>query len=324
MPTDDPEPSHRPEPSQGTERADADLPSLTALASFEASLRHRSFTAAARELGRTQGAVSRQVALVEQHVGAELFHREQAGLRPTGAAELLGARVRRVLAHLRSALADAREGGEKGSTLHLALLPTFGTTWLIPRLPRFIDAHEGLAVELTTSLRTFDFEEGEIDAAIHYGAGAWPGARAERLMKEEVVVVCAPSRAEGVKGAADVARGPLLHLVGRPGAWGRWLKERVTDSDVSDGRRGPRFEHHAMVVEAAAAGLGYALLPDFAAARALRDGRLVEPLPGTRARTGSSYWLVYPDRSLELASLRAFRDWLRAEIRADRGEERSG
>lgn len=302
----------------GPDRADADLPSLTALTAFEAALRHRSFTAAARELGRTQGAVSRQVALVEQHVGRELFHREQGGLRATGAAELFGARVQRVLTRLRSALADARDGGETGSTLHLALLPTFGTTWLIPRLPRFLDAHDGLAVELTTSLRTFDFEEGEIDAAIHYGVGAWPGARAERLMKEEVAVVCAPSRAQGVTGPGDIGRGPLLHLVGRPRGWARWLEAQGVQA--SDGRRGPRFEHHAMVLEAAAAGLGFALVPDFAAERALREGTLVEPLPGMRAETGSSYWLVYPDRSLELASLLAFREWLRSEIREDRAQ----
>ena len=114
---------------------DADLPSLTALSAFDAALRSGSFTAAARELGRTQGAVSRQVALLETQLGRELFHREQTGLRPTRAAELFGRRVRDVLARLRSAVGDVRDTPESGGVLRLALLPTFGTTWLIPRLP---------------------------------------------------------------------------------------------------------------------------------------------------------------------------------------------
>ncbi len=297
-------------------RGQAELPSLTALTAFEATLRHASFTGAAKELSRTQGAVSRQVALLESHVGRELFHREHPRLRPTRAAVEFGAKVGNLLARLQAAIADARESGPTTDVLHLALLPTFGTTWLIPRVPVFLERHPDISVEFTTSLKAFDFETGDIDAAIHYGSATWPGGRAEELMSEEVVAVCAPALAGEVMDAPGLAGKTLLQLVSRPNGWAQWLEAQGVTS--IDGRRGPRFEHHMMVVEAARAGLGYALLPHFVADPLLAKGALVEALPGSRYATQRSYWLVYPERSLELPALTAFRKWLRAEIREDR------
>lgn len=294
-----------------------ELPSITALTAFDAALRHRSFTGAAKELGVTQGAVSRQIAALEEHVGEELFHREARALRPTRAAERFGGRVQRVLSGLRSAMAEVRGGEAPGGVLHLALLPTFGTTWLIPRLPAFLREHPDVSVELTTSLAAFDFDRSEIDAALHYGKGVWPGGRAEQLFEEEVVCVAAPEVAARVASPDLLPGRSLLQLVSRPRAWGPWLEGR--DAAGVDGRIGPRFEHHTMVVEAARSGLGFALLPDFVAEAPLADGSLVRAFDGAPFRTGKSYWLVYPDRSLELEALVAFRGWLRAAIEEHRG-----
>lgn len=294
-----------------------DFPSITTLTAFDAALRHRSFTGAARELGRTQGAVSRQVAALEEHVGEELFHRETRALRPTRAAERFGARVRRVLAGLESAVAEVRGGEASGGLLHLALLPTFGTTWLIPRLPAFLGAHPDVSVELTTSLAAFDFDRTEVDAAFHYGKGVWPGARAEKLFEEEVLCVAAPGLAADVSDPAQLSGRTLLQLLSRPKAWRPWLDAH--GAEAVDGRVGPRFEQHTMAVEAAKSGLGFALLPDFVAESSLEDGSLVAAFDGRPFRTGKSYWLVYPDRSLELDGLVAFRAWLRAAIQEHRG-----
>lgn len=293
-----------------------DPPSITALTAFEATLRLGSFTAAARELDRTQGAVSRQVATLESQIGRELFHREHPSLRPTRAAVRFGVRVARTLTRLRSAVADVSGPASADEVIHLALLPTFGTTWLIPRLPAFFDAHPDVSVELSTSLETFDFDENEIDAAIHYGAATWPGGRSEMLMQEHVVVVCAPELARRVDAPADLAGQQLLQIVSRPKAWTQWVEAQDLGGPAGiDARSGPRFEHHMMAVEAARSGLGFALLPDFVAETPLRDGALVEPFPNARLRTRKSYWLVYPERSLELPGLLAFRTWIRAEAR---------
>lgn len=318
MSTDDANQGRDPIPGVSDELADrggAELPSLTALTAFDATIRLGSFTAAAKALGRTQGAVSRQVALLETQLGAQLFHREHPRVRPTRAAEVFGTRVHRILERLRVAVADVREESAIGGVLHLALLPTFGTTWLIPRLPTFLREHPDVSVELTTSLKTFHFDDGDLDAAIHYGEGTWPGARAERLMREQVTVCCTPALARRVQAPSDLADLTLLQIVSRPRAWDQWLAARGVEG--IEGRRGPRFEHHMMVVEAARAGLGFALLPDFVAEAPLASGELVEVFGPTRFATDRSYWLVYPDRSLELGSLLAFRAWLRAEVRRE-------
>lgn len=314
-----------PHPPRGGEaapdRGGTELPSLTALTAFEATLRHKSFTGAAKELSRTQGAVSRQVALLESHVGRELFHRENPRLRPTRAAVEFGAKVSALLSRLQLALADVRDSGPSTEVLHLALLPTFGTTWLIPRVPAFLRSHPDISVEFTTSLKAFDFDAGEIDAAIHYGSAVWPGGRTEKLMSEEVVAVCAPHLQSDVRTPEDLLGRTLLQLVSRPDGWKQWLEAHGASAE--NGRRGPRFEHHMMVVEAAKAGLGFALLPDFVADPLLARGELVEAPPGSRFATQRSYWLVYPERSLELPALVAFRDWLRREVRRDREEPRN-
>ena len=178
--------------------------------------------------------------------------------------------------------------------------------------------HPDISVQFTTSLRAFDFDAGDVDAAIHYGLATWPGGRTEKLMPEEVVAVCAPSLAGNVSNAAELADQTLLQLVSRPNAWKQWLEAHGTSSEGA--RRGPRFEHHMMVMEAARAGLGYALLPDFVADPLLSRGELIEALPGSRFATTRSYWLVYPERSLELPALVAFRSWLRGAIRTDRDD----
>jgi LysR family glycine cleavage system transcriptional activator len=185
---------------------------------------------------------------------------------------------------------------------------------LIPRLPDFLRAHPEVTLEVSTSIGPVDFRRSNLDAAIHYGEGVAPGARAEPLFEEVEVVVCSPElRArEQLAVPEDLEHAPLLHLSSRPSAWRDWMDEHGLHH--LGGRRGPRFEHHLMVRAAARAGLGVALLPSFVADDALRAGDLIEPIDHTRRRTGRRYWLMVPDRSLELESLRAFRRWLRLAI----------
>jgi LysR family transcriptional regulator, glycine cleavage system transcriptional activator len=317
MPAPSDQPSRRPNTVSTADprAASDDLPSLGALQAFDAALRHRSFTGAAGELGLTQGAISRQIARLEAQLGRQLFHREHARVRPTRAAEQFGSKLARLLARLETLVSEVRSNADTtdaGGVLELACLPTFGTTWLIPRLPDFRARHPDVAIELTTSLQVFDFETEEVDCAIHYGTGVWPGARAERLMDEEMVVVASAERAAELTSPADLAQQPLLQLTSRPWAWPTWLT--TNEAPRTDALRGPRFEHHLMILEAARAGLGVALLPTFLAERAITAGDLVEPFPNTRLVTQRRYWLVYPDRTLELDAFQRFREWLREQV----------
>jgi LysR family glycine cleavage system transcriptional activator len=291
------------------------VPSLSALAAFEAAARHGSFTRAAEELNLTQGAVSRQVAHLEKLLGVGLFQRVRQRVSLTPAGSAYAAEIRDGLSRLAAATVSAMAFRGAGGVLNLAILPTFGTRWLIPRLPRFTEAHPGITINFATKLVPFDFGREQLDAAIHFGDPVWPGARLHRLMGEEIVPVAAPSLVArlGLKEPADMLRGSLLQQSTRPRAWANWLEQQGLPPQRA--LMGPRFEQFAMVSQAAVAGLGLAIVPRFLIEEELRSGSLV--IPFDRPVTGSEgYYLVYPETRAELPAVIAFRDWLLGECAA--------
>lgn len=286
---------------------------MTALQAFEAAYRHQSFTLAAEELGRTQGAISRQVAILEAHLGVELFVREHPRLRPTAAARSFGVRLRTLLDRLSALTLELQASGGAGSILRLAILPTFGTRWLIPRMPAFYAKHPEVSVHFTTHVGTFDFDNLGLDAAIHHGEAVWPGARLEELMHESVTVVCTPARAKGLADPRELLDDSLLQLASRRDAWGHWFRENGIDGVQAV--RGPMFEQHLMVIQAAIAGLGVAIVPEFLVRDELSSGALVEPFPERRVRGTRAYYLAYPETSRELPGLVRFRRWILDEFK---------
>jgi LysR family glycine cleavage system transcriptional activator len=283
---------------------------MGALQAFESAAFHLSITQASKELHLTQSAVSRQIQALERHLGVELFTRQRQRIKLTPAGEHYLEHVRAAFDRLEAAALGLRALARGGGVLQLAILPTYGTMWLIPRFPSFAQRHPDVQVHFTTRLHPFDFATEDLDAAIHYGERHWPGCLFDRLMDEEVRVVCSPAyrKANKLREVADLRRATLLQITTRPEAFAEWLVQHGVTG--VDGRRGPRFEHHAMVLQAAVAGLGVALLPAFVAADELAAGRIVEAFAGTRANTGKSYWLCYPERRRELPALVAFRAWL--------------
>lgn len=295
------------------------LPTTASLQAFESAAFHLSITRAARELHLTQGAISRQIQALEQHLGVDLFVRERQRIRLSGAGEHYLAHVRGAFDRLEAAGLELRTLARGGGVLQLAILPTYGTTWLIPRFPSFADAHPDIQVHFTTKLQPFDFATEDLDAAIHHGDPHWPGAVLEHLMDEDVLLVCSPTyqRRHRLTAPAKLKGATLLQMTSRPHAFEEWFASKAVTG--IDGRRGPRFEHHAMVLQAAIAGLGVAVLPAFVAETDLAAGRLVEAFADTRVTTGKSYWLVYPERRRQLAALRAFRGWLLRQHGRDPG-----
>ncbi|MHC4376675.1 MAG: LysR substrate-binding domain-containing protein [Planctomycetota bacterium] len=294
---------------------DPELPSLTALQAFEAAVRHQSFSRAAEELHVTQGAVSRQIAGLEAKLGVTLFHREGPRVRPTRAAAEHGAKLRALLDRLSAWTHSVQHADTGGGVLQLAVIPTFGTRWLIPRLERFSARHPGVALALNSRIQAFDFELEELDAAIYHGEGSFPGANLEHLLDEEVLVVASPKWKERFHPAspADLKRLTLLRLESSRRAWDEWF--RAVGAGPETTTLGPRFEHHLMILQAARAGLGCALIPTILVQEELESGELVPLFPELEpVVTSRPYWLVYPDRSRDLPALRAFRDWLVAEV----------
>jgi len=290
------------------------LPPMAVLAAFESAARLQSFTAAAAELKLTQSAVSRQIRSLEELVGAELFVRERQTVRLTAAAEAYADEVRRALQQVATATLGVK-ANPQGGTLKLAILPTFGTRWLAPRLPSFLSAHPGITINLTTRLAPFDFQVEPLDAAIHFGPPEWPGARLDFLMKETVVPACSPSirSLHRLRKPADLLHAPLIQLVSRPDAWQEWLRRAGVGAVQVHGMLVDQF---AVASQAAIAGMGVALLPTFLIEGELARGDLV-PAVDQALESTDNYYLAWPVGRESYPPLQAFREWIRAQVRGE-------
>ncbi len=293
------------------------IPSIEALVAFEAAARHLSFTRAADALALTQSAICKQIAGLEDYLGVPLFNRIRKRLSLTEAGAAYAREVTAGLDRLeRSTLSVMAHRGRR-NVLELAVIPTFATRWLIPRLGEFQRCHPGITVNLTTRNRPFVFPESRFDAAIHFGAAVWPGAVVKPLFGEAVVPVCSPHLLVRFPCTApgDLARLPLLHQAHRHDAWPRWFEAAgVPDADVM---QGPRFELFSMLVEAARAQLGVALVPRFLASSEIASGELVVPFDLPLA-SEMGYYFVYPDLPEVSPALASFAEWLLGEAAAYR------
>ena len=290
-------------------------PPTALLQAFEACARHLSVSRAAEELALTQSAVSRQLASLEALLGLRLFQRVRQRLVLTAAAAAYAPEVRAALARIESATQEVLAHRGAGGTLNLAVSPTFGTRWLMPRMPRFQALHRLVVVNMrnhTTRPLPLDFAAEGVHAAILLGSVDRPGVAVHRLVKDVRVPVCAPAlrREGGLSAPADLGHHTLLQQTTRPRTWVQWLEANGVAG--VDGLRGPQYQHHAMVAEAAAAGLGIALMPRFLVEQELASGRLVVPfdLP---LDDRQAYVFAYPEDAASQPVLRAFRDWLLGE-----------
>ena len=289
------------------------LPSASMLAAFDAAARTGSFTAAGKELSLTQGAISRQISALENQLGVIFFERIRKTVRLTDAGRLYAAEIHRALQIIRTASLGAMTSPLNGA-LNLAILPTIGTRWLIPRMPQFLAAHPEITVNFVTRLSPFDLQADGVHAAIHYGPADWPGAECTFLMSEQVVPVCAPSLIplDGQLSPQDLATLPLLTLATRSEAWSNWF---LANGIKPPTERGMRFEQFSFIARAAVAGLGAALLPKFLIRSELDRGELIV-VSDFSVQSESNYYLVSPVEKLHYAPVVAFRTWLLEAIAA--------
>ncbi|MDX8446961.1 LysR family transcriptional regulator [Mesorhizobium captivum] len=287
------------------------LPNISALAAFEAVARLGSFTAAARELDLTQGAVSRQIGLLEEQFGRRLFERDSRNVRLSTAGEIYAEAVRSALGQLRDAALGLMSNRHSG-VLNLAILPTFGTRWLMPLIPDFVARHPDITINFATRIGRFDFTRERLDAAIHHGMPDWPDADCTLLMRETVAPVAAPEflGERKVTAPADIGRLPLLHMATRPGAWSEWFEHQGLDAPTGPGMQ---FEQFGTVAQACMAGLGVALLPQILIAGELQRGQLM-PAPGLPMQSRSAYYLVVPHDKRGHPPVASFRDWLLGQV----------
>jgi LysR family glycine cleavage system transcriptional activator len=286
-------------------------PSLPELQAFVQAARAGTATRAAAALGLTQSAISRALNSLEARLGVALFHRIRQRLVLSDAGRALLPEAERMLADLdRAALTVMSFGGHR-DVLRLAVFPTFSALWLIPRLAGFALRAPQVTFDMTATLTPLDFERDPRDVAIIRAQGPLRGAQMDVLAAERLVVVGAPALLpDGVLADADLARLPLLQQATRPNLWLNWFLDAGLDPITI--LRGARFEQFGMVLAAARAGLGLALVPDLFVGGDLATGAL--RLASTRSMTTDTpYALTYPARSLDNAAFRAFRDWVLAD-----------
>lgn len=292
----------------------SDLPPLNAVRAFVAAAEMLSFSHAASALHVTPGAVSRQVQLLEDWLGVQLFVRRprQVALTPLGQSFYETAQPA-----LQQIAAASRRARERRLERPLAIVsyPTFALRWLVPRWGRFYDRHPQIDVQLTTSLAPVDFERDAVDAAVRVGPddGHWPDCRALRLADVELTPVASPDllARQPITVAADLAGHTLLHGAPRPDDWARWLEAAGVRGISHDG--GVTFDTLNLVIQAAIGGVGVAIGIGCLIEDDLAAGRLVAPLPQTR-RSTRHFHLVWPEAHADDPRLEAFAAWLQDEV----------
>jgi LysR family transcriptional regulator, glycine cleavage system transcriptional activator len=292
------------------------LPPLNTFRVFEAAARHLSFTQAAAELGMTQAAVSYQIKLLEDRLGVALFRRLTRQLALTDAGQKLSPVVTETFQRLRTAIADLTEGAE--GVLSISSINTFATNWLVPRLGRFQVAQPKIAVRLEASPRLVDFTREDFDVGIRGGTGRWPGLVAVPLMTVELAPMLAPSllaKVGGVTRPRDLLQLPLL--APDEENWERWFDAAGEPVQLQPTGPFSTFETQHMLGQAAMSGQGVALLTVGMFGDELEQGRLVQPFD-TCVRLEQGYFLVYPEARANTPKIRAFEDWILAELMHDR------
>jgi LysR family glycine cleavage system transcriptional activator len=286
------------------------LPSLNGLRAFEASARLMSFTHAVAELNVTQTAISHQIRRLEDQLGIKLFIRRNRGLALTREAEDYLPSVRAAFEDLRRATARLRRTENEGR-LTVSTTASLATKWLVSRVAAFQDANPGLEVRITTSPHLVDFQREEVDIAVRYGRGTWPGLRAHWLMAERLFPVCAPALLKGAKPLrqpADLAEHTLLHSTVSRDDWGLWLTAAGLPHAIA-ARRGLTFDLGFMAIQAAVEGLGVALGRLHLVEADIAAGRLVAPFD-TQLPQDAGYYVVTPEAVADTPKIALFRDWL--------------
>lgn len=288
----------------------ARLPSLNGLRAFEAAARHLSFTLAAQELNVTQTAISHQIRRLEEELGLKLFIRQSRSLALTPkAAEYLPG-IRAAFQDLRTAT-DRLLRKDDDRVLTISTLTSLAVKWLLPRLSSFQEKHPEIDVRITTSTELVDFRTSNVEAAIRYGQGRWPGLDAEWLMAEHLFPVCSPKLLTGeraLRRPEDLEHATLLHTSTTVDDWRLWLTAAGLPAHLSQ-NRGLTFDLAFMTVQAAIDGLGVAMGHTAYVADDVANGRLVVPFNVSMPSAG--YYFVTPQDRPVTPKLKLFRDWLK-------------
>lgn len=281
---------------------------LNPLRSFAVASRHRTFTAAAQELGVSQVAISRQIAILEDFLNVSLFERGVRSAKLTEVGRAFGLEIAGLFDDLERAT-QRMISKETEGTVSLRVHPTMAHHWLMPKLPHFLRQYPDIRVRFDTRVEPLDFRGTHLDVALQLGSGDWRDARSRKLWDEEVDVVCSQGYLDSIGGLTspqDVKKAELLHSRYRRRAWEFWARAVNVDLDFNVGTE---FDTSLLSFSAAQQGFGLAvgqlgLLDDL-----IDEGKLVRPF-GMPIPTGAAFYVIWPTSISVRAKTKRFIDWL--------------
>lgn len=294
------------------------MQNLSTLATFVQVAKHMSFTKAAKELYLSQGAVSIQIKLLEEELGFSLFHRKIRKIFLTNEGERLLKVVEPALKKIQVSIESIRSSDEL-NRLSVSTLSSFATKWLIPRITRLQNEYPELTLKVHTSEKRVDFVSEQIDCAIRFGLGKYPGLNTTHLGDEEFFPVCHPrvrNNKEPFENPKQIRNFILLHdtcnLNGCNVEWEDWADQMgIKEMDLN---RGLYFNQADYAIQAAIAGQGVALGRISLVENDLKAGLLV-PLFTQRLRSTFSYYFVHPEEYRDSPVLNIFKQWIIRQMR---------
>jgi LysR family glycine cleavage system transcriptional activator len=282
------------------------LRTLSGILAFDAAARHGSLTEAAKELGRTQSAVSQQVKALEAQLGFELFIRRPREVELTIEGKAVAASVREAIESMERAI-TAQQLRDEPNMLRVTTYQSFAIEWLIPRLPSFNLKHPEIHVHVNADDKRYDLRAEGFDLAIRVGI---PPKECELLRGEQFVPIYAPSIKPGQKlSLGDVCDFQQLAHV-QANFWPEWLT--LNEIPYSGDPEVTFYSHSGMLVQAAAAGGGVALAPLMTAAHAVKQGR-IDCIASKPLTTDHAYYLVSA-RQPESEKVVLFKEWMAEEL----------
>ncbi len=287
------------------------LPALNAIRAFEAAARHENFSRAADELFVTHGAVSHQVRGLEEALGVKLFVRNGKRLCLTTTGARYAQQVRTALMMLADATRDVR-ASDRDRRLVISMLSSFAARWVTPRIGSFIERHPEIDVELQSTNGLTDFSRDDVDLAIRFGFGVYPGLHVEPLLDEVFFPACSPNLNGGKlpHTPADLVHYTLLRSDDE--LWRPWFDAAGLDA-LTEPKRGVLYQDSSNLLQAAIDGQGIALVRRSLAVHELLAGRLVR-LFDIDGPSPWNYFFVCPRSSLDTPRVQAFRTWLLLEV----------
>lgn len=278
---------------------------LNALRVFIAVARHGGVSRAADALHLTHSAVSHQIRALQEELGVTLFEKRGRGLALASEAFAFAARIEAAFNEIEQATRELATG--RRTRLRVSTIPSFAARWLLPRFGDFIASHPEIDVEVESSPRVADIKGGEIDIAIRFGSGRYPGLHTELLMRDWLFPVCSPefARTHRLGDPASIDGLPLLHSDNEPWSW--WFPAAGIVAEEPE--RGLMFSDSALMLQAAITGQGLGLARQTIAADAIRAGLLVRPF-GALAESPHLYYFVCRKDKLESPAVVKFREWI--------------